>query len=249
MFRFISLLLVLFGLAAVSYGGYRYMEAQKPASAEVKLDNSMSPGFGASDMKSTPSPRSLPSIAEGFEADEDVFGTTSVGDDFLSSLQSVPIAHETPTKATFGRSFEVTVAIDATGDDSAADALPGRGDIVEGTAKVSADVQATLSGDQFKVEAVTPLIQTVSPLTENVWRWNVTPLAAGQHPLTIELFALNGDRAMPVRTFQDEVQVEVSRLGQVIATANSFSPIAVVIGGIGSVLAGLLGVLRLFRRS
>ncbi len=260
MFRFLSFLLILAGLAATAYGGYRYMESEKQSASAPSVNSDMAPGFEASESSSVDksmmptlegkpgaASRSL-SLPNADFADEDILVPESVATDFLSSLQTVPIAHETPTRAQFGRPFEVTVAIDATGDSTAADALPGRGDIVEGTAQISADVQATLSGDQFEIESVTPLIQTVSPITENVWRWSVTPLEAGSHPLTIELFALNGDRAMPVRTFRDDVEVNVSRIGQVIATANSFSPIAVVIGGIGSLLAGLLGFLRLFRR-
>ncbi len=265
MLRLLSILLVLAGLAAVSYGGYRYLQedgatesvasedfnvevAAVEEDAIIVLEESAAPMPAFEAPPKTAATRSL-SIPGAEDAAEKILGPETVQEDFLSTLQMVPIAHETPTSAQFGRAFEVSVAIDATGGDSAADALPGRGEIVESKAQVSADVRATLSGDQFEIEAVTPVIQTVSPIQENVWRWNVTPLESGAHDLTIELFALNGDRALPVRTFRDEVEVNVSRIGQVIATANSFSPIAVVIGGIGSLLAGLLGVLRIFRRS
>lgn len=261
MLRFLSFLLILFGLAAAGYGGYTYLMdeglIEGAASESEVLAAELPPAIAAEAPPTTRSvSRSLSGPSgSGLDVLDDLIGVESVGsntpsarDDFMSSLQTVPIAHETPTRAQFGRAFEVTVAIDATGDSTAADALPGRGEIVEGTAQISADVQATLSGSSFEIEAITPLIQTVSPVTENIWRWNVTPLESGAHELVIELFALDGNRAMPVRTFRDDIEVQVSRLGQVIAAATSVSPIAAVVGGIGSVLAGLLGILRIFRR-
>lgn len=231
MFRLISIVLIIGGLIAAGYGGLQM--------ATPKYDQPEAPSVAAAAMPSKPS----------FEADDDdVFSITSVGDDFLSSLQTVPIAHELPTKARFGLPFDVTVAIDGTGDTTAADALPGTGTITEGEAKVSATVMAALSGDAFRIEAVTPMTQALSPLTENVWRWRVTPTSTGTQILRIELFALKGENAMPVRTFQDNVEVEVSRVGQVVAVVDSFSPLAVVLGGIGSLLGGLFGFLRFFRR-
>ncbi|MEM1146252.1 MAG: hypothetical protein AAGH49_00595, partial [Pseudomonadota bacterium] len=90
--------------------------------------------------------------------------------------------------------------------------------------------------------------QRVSTLTENVWRWRVTPTAVGTQELVIELFALVGEEALPLRTFRDDVDVRVSRLGQAIAIARDLSPITVVAGGIGSLLAGVFGLIGFFRR-
>lgn len=175
------------------------------------------------------------------------FSTASAPQSMLDRLRDVPIAHETPGEARYNRAFEVTVAIDATGDTTAADALPGTGNIAEGTAQVLDKAQATLSGSAFDITLVSPAIQTVSPVTENVWRWKVMPVEMGTHELRIELFAMDGDEALPVRTFRDTVEVKVSRLGQVIAAADTYDPLFMIVGGIGSLLAGLFGVFRFFR--
>lgn len=233
MFRLLSILLVVLGLGAVVYGGMRYLNVTYPL-ADVPQQAASAPSR---------------SLAPSLGGDDDMFSITAVTDNPLEGLQTVPIAHETPNRAKFGLPFDVTVAIDATGDDTAVDALPGTGNIVEGTAQVSATVMAALSGETFMIEAVTPTTQTVSPLTENVWRWRVTPTETGAHDLVVELFALSETgAAMPVRTFRDKVEVQVSRVGQVISVVDSFSPIAVVIGGIGSLLGGLFGAIRLFRK-
>lgn len=248
MFRFLSFLLILVGLAALSYGGYQYYLSTQssetyaaPPPGSIGFDGS---GDGPIVAGTSPS-RSL-TIEDA--ADDEFFGVASADSDFMSSLRTVPIAHETPKSAQFGRAFTVTVAIDATGDSTATDALPGTGNIIEGEADVSSSVQAQLSGQAFDIEIITPATQRLSPLTENVWRWKVTPKEVGSQELVIELFALMGTEALPLRTFRDSVDVEVSRIGQAIAIAKSVSPITVVAGGIGSLLAGLFGLISFFRR-
>ncbi len=247
MLRLFSFLLILVGAAALAYGGYEVMRTDSaPATAAVDAPPG-SVGFESAEIQpgGDKPVRSLPSTKP---FDEDMFEVAASTSDALSSLRTVPVAHETPSSAVFGRAFTVTLSLDATGDDSATDSLPGTGNIVEGEAQVSQTVQALVSGESFEVEAITPITQRVSPLTENVWRWTVTPRAVGDQELVIEMFALLDDEALPLRAFRDTVQVDVSRIGQAVAIAKSISPITVVAGGIGSMLAGLFGFVGFFRR-
>lgn len=167
---------------------------------------------------------------------------------FINSLKSVPVAHETPSAAEYKRPFEAVLAIDATGDDTAVDALPGHGNISEGTAQVSRTVEARLSGSGFAIKAMTPEQQTISPLTENTWRWSVTPLTAGNQELTFDIYAIDDGPAVPLRTFHNTVTVKVTGLNRAIAFADQANPLAVFLGGVGSVLAGLFGAIKFVRR-
>lgn len=246
MLRLFSFLLIVLGAAALAYGGYQVMGTDSQPAASVEPPPG-SVGFEIAETQSAPSKpvRSAPFTKP---ADGDMFEVAASTSDALSSLRTVPVAHETPKSAVFGQAFTVTLSLDATGDDTATDSLPGTGNIVEGEARVSQTVQALVSGESFEVEAITPATQRVSPLTENVWRWKVTPRAVGNQELMIEMFALLDDEALPLRAFRDTVQVEVSRIGQAVAIAKSISPITVVAGGIGSMLAGLFGFVGFFRR-
>lgn len=167
---------------------------------------------------------------------------------FEETLQTVPIAHETPRSVEYKRAFDVTFAIDATGDVTAADALPGRGIIEEGEAKVSERVEVRLSGAAFNIVAASPPVQTLSPMTENTWRWSVTALSAGEHDLTFEIFAIDSDSFTPLRTYRDTVTVNVSGLNRAIAFADQANPLFVLLGGLGSALAGLFAAFRFFGR-
>lgn len=248
MLRLISILLVLLGLGAVTLGGARYFGLDLFPDRATKSAPVVAMVPPSSEVPEVELSRVTP--APSLESGDDIpfsIASSPAPAQVTPHLHTVPIAYETPSSAKFGRPFDVTVAIDATGDDSAADALPGSGNVVEGSAQVSGQVMAALSGEMFDIEAVTPMTQTVSPLTENVWRWRVTPTQTGAHDLVVELFALDGNAALPVRTFRDKIEVQVSRVGQVIAVVDSVSPLAIVIGGIGSFLGGLFGVARFFR--
>ena len=163
---------------------------------------------------------------------------------FLNSLKTVPVAHETPDTAEFRKPFEAVLAIDATGDDTAADALPGRGNVQEGTARVSKRVEVRLSGSSFSIVPTTPEQQTISPLTENTWRWMVTPLNGGKQELTFDIYAIDEGPAVPLRTFHNTVTVKVSGYGRAVSFIDQANPLAVFLGGIGSILAGLFGAIK-----
>lgn len=183
----------------------------------------------------------------GIEVAPDVMAPDA-SDAFLNSLKTVPVAHETPSAAEYKRPFEAVLAIDATGDETAVDALPGHGNVSEGTAQVSKTVEARLSGSGFAIKAMTPEQQTISPLTENTWRWSVTPLTAGNQELTFDIYAIDDGPAVPLRTFHNTVTVKVTGLNRAIAFADQANPLAVFLGGVGSVLAGLFGAIKFVRR-
>lgn len=268
MFRLLSILLLLAGFAAAGYGGWMMWTGKNipaemadaapppPPAAEPEVSAVATPAptrslsVGSDDdvlagVASAPGGPSAPSLD-----DEPVFGIASDNTTALmEGLHRVPIAHETPASAQFGKAFEVTVAIDATGDTSAASALPGTGVIIEGEARVSHSVKASVTGLSFEIEALSPEVQELSPLTKNVWRWKVTPAESGSQDLTIEIYALIGDKVLPVQTYRNTVIVEISRLRQAVAMAQDANPLTMLLGGIGSVLAGLFGAARFFKGS
>ena len=200
----------------------------------------------------SPSPDEAGDDIAGIEVAPDVMAAAPPAADpaeaFLENLKTVPVAHETPATAEYKRPFEAVLAIDATGDDTAVDALPGRGNIEEGTARVSKKVEARLSGSGFAIKAMTPEQQTISPLTENTWRWQVTPLTAGNQELTFDIYAIDDGPAVPLRTFHNTVTVQVTGLNRAIAFADQANPLAVFLGGVGSILAGLFGAIKFVRR-
>jgi hypothetical protein len=220
-------------------------EAGEPAISEEESQFNFQ-----TEMEPSPMARSAaPEASESFEAMPEISAMSApahAGPSFEDTLRTVPVAHETPRSAEYKRAFDVTFAIDATGDTTAADALPGRGVIEESEAKVSERVEVRVSGAAFNIVAASPPVQTLSPMTENTWRWSVTPLTAGDHDLVFEVFAIDSDAVTPLRTFQDTVTVKVSGLNRAIAFADQANPLFVLLGGLGSALAGLFAAFRFF---
>lgn len=235
MLRFFGVILVLLGLGAVALGlvGMLSPQASGPVARSVQA--------------APPPPGSQPLM--GTSEGESVFSPQSAGETaMLAQLRRLPIAHEAPDEARFGAAFPVTLAIDATGAETATGALSGRGNIVEGEARLGTQARARLIGAAFEIEALSPEDQAISPLTANTWRWSVTPKESGQHDLVLEIFALEGGQVLPVRTYRDTITVEVSTLRQAIDFAQSANPLAMLLGGIGSVIGGLATAARIFRK-
>lgn len=254
MFRLISVILLIGGGLA-AYLGYLAMTQENiptPPASSSPSEAVVADTFPAEEPivlnpASTPTTRSL--AAEEPPEEDFIMGTESMtppAPNVLDTLKTVPIAHETPKSATFGKPFDVTVSIDGTGDNDATDSLAGTGNIVTGSAKVSARAKAELTGSAFDIVLVSDEIQTISPLAENTWTWSVTPRQSGAQQLAITIFAMDGDTVLPVRNYRNTVTVEVSRLGQAIAIAQDANPLAIMLGGIGSALAGLFGAFRFF---
>lgn len=244
MMRVISVLLIIAGLL-VGGLGVAGMLGQSDAPRVEDYDDSLPEAAAPAP------PRTVrPEMAPGFDgASPGAVRTQGArGAEITERLRRVPIAHETPREAAFGRAFDVTLAIDATGADSAAGALPGRETVAEDAAQVSQEVKASLVGSAFEIEALSPGLQRLSPLTANTWRWRVMPVQTGQHELVIEIYADLEGRLLPVRTFRDEITVEVSTLRQAVTLAQDANPLFMVLSGIGSVIGGLFGAARFFRK-
>ena len=170
-------------------------------------------------------------------------------------LYQVPIAYKTPSNAAFNAPFTVELAINAQdGAETATGGITstGPGTVREETVAVSDTVVAKLVGvdEAFIIEAESEKPQRLSKSTESVWRWKVTPTKTGPQVLNFEIWAVHPDNTEErLRTFNDTVTVEVSRIGQAMFLAQQYNPIVVIFAGIGSLLAGLFGVLRFFRGS
>ena len=227
--------------------------AEEEFSFQPMVENAPSAPAAATDPSVMRSMRTAPEAGEAAAAldappeavdIDDPNVTAAVSESFIDKLHTVPVAHETPSSAEYKRAFDVTFAIDATGDDTAVDALPGRGVVQEGEARVSDRVEVRLSGAAFTIVPTSPPVQSLSPLTENTWRWSVTALSAGDHDLTFEIFAIDENEVVPLRTYRDTVTVRVSGLNRAIAFADQANPLFVLLGGLGSILAGVLGVAR-----
>ncbi|MEL6258215.1 MAG: hypothetical protein AAFQ67_04050 [Pseudomonadota bacterium] len=229
MLRLISLLLLVGGLAAAAAGVYlrssHTVEMERLESV-VRLDNA----------------------ARVADEGSIIVGLESAGATGAQSFVTAPIAYEAPSQVVYGQKFQVTLSVNATGQESAASDLPNVADVVEAEAQVTGQLKATLSGLGFDIVPVTPEEQALSPVAASIWRWTVRGEALGEQTLTLDLFAVTGEGPARVRTFSGPVVVEVDRIRQAMTFAEEVNPLAMVLGGIGSAFAGLFGAVRFFRK-
>ncbi len=163
----------------------------------------------------------------------------------LANMQTFPVAYETPTEAKLDQAFEVVLAIDATGDDSAVEGLPGKHHVIESEATLSETVEATLSGAAFDIRLTNKARQRLSPFRESTWRWAVTPTQEGSHTLYLEIHALVGeDESLLLDAFSDEISVKVNKKGFVFGI--SPEKIRTYVGIFGGTISAILGLAAIF---
>ena len=164
--------------------------------------------------------------------------------DPMDALRELPIAYEVPEQAEVGRSFDVTLAIDATGDESAAEALPGFDRIIENSARLTDSVEASLSGSAFDIVLTNSARQRLSPVRESVWRWKVTPQQDGPQRLYLEIFALVGEaESVLLESFSDSISVDISpEAGESAVSANNIRTYISIIGVLISIILGLIAL-------
>ncbi|MEM0985679.1 MAG: hypothetical protein AAGJ32_05500 [Pseudomonadota bacterium] len=242
MLRFISILLIVAGLAVAAFAGLKLAGPNEVSLDPPPVADEMAPMESAA-VETARSAAAVPAPT----VSEYAFETATMQADKATALREVPIAHETPDSVLMDTAFEVTLAIDSTGADSASRTLPGQGSVVEGTAMVGEEAKALLTGTNFEIERLSPETQTLSDFAANTWRWRVKAQAEGQHDLVLEIFAMDGARALPVRSYRDTISVQVTTVGRLVNAANEANPIVMLLGGIGSILGGAIGVFRFFR--
>ena len=165
---------------------------------------------------------------------------------FRDYILTLPIAHETPSTAVYNQTFEAMLAIDATqlADGTAAGSSFAGQEIAEDAARL----EVRLTGSAFKIVSVSSGIQLLSPQTENIWRWSVTPKEPGNHDLVFEVFEVQRDSVLPLRTFSNNVEVQVTGLSRPLAFAQRTNPLIILAIAIGMLLAALFSAIWVFRR-
>ena len=196
-------------------------------------------GGGAPDYKSVEDPVSSPRpVVESPEPD------------ILEQLRLYPIAYEAPDKGVQSKPFSVTLAIDATGGYSAAQALPGTAVITEDEAQLTRQVQPTLSGSAFEITLTSPARQTLSSIATNVWRWDVTPRIEGSQTLNLEIYAyLDNGQSLPLKRYNGTVDVAVSAAEKTSWFAENLRLWISILGGIVSLILGSIALWAHFKRS
>lgn len=141
----------------------------------------------------------------------------------MSQLTLGNVAFNTPATINIEETVSIHVALSPSENAAALkDRVEGPGEKVSHALQVANNMEARLSGEGFKIVPVTSERQAVSSgVTE--WIWDVTPLTAGKHQLTLTIDALinvNGETVpKTLRTFRKPIEVEVTtvqRVGGVI---------------------------------
>ena len=151
---------------------------------------------------------------QGTDAETGTGTGTQIVDAILSQLKLGNVAFNAPTTINIEDTVSIHVALSPSETAAALEArVEGPGEKVSLPLQVSNNMEARLSGEGFRIVPVTSERQAVSSgVTE--WIWDVTPLNAGRHTLTLTIDALidvNGETVpRTLRTVRKPIDVEVT---------------------------------------
>jgi hypothetical protein len=153
-----------------------------------------------------------------------------------------------PERAFLGESFKFVMVLATAPDQDVDDAFKGvSGALAEQRGRFAQSVEATLRGDDLKIEPSGPQPRTATTSEPVVWDWTLVPQQGGKKTLTVEVFAnlqIGADRhRVQVRTLHQEIEIQVTtyqRLKSFVVQANGL-----VLGAIAAVptLAALFGLI------
>lgn len=153
-----------------------------------------------------------------------------------------------PKKLALDKAIDVSLVVNATGDDSKGTAaLEGfQGTVVERDVDLSDTVSAQLTGIGFDITSQTVERQRLSGKTVNRWQWRVTPTETGTRTLILEIFgyATGSLDAEPLDAYRDDITVEVQQFDQVVSWAKSVQPLFAVLAGMAAVGSAAFAFLR-----
>jgi hypothetical protein len=134
-------------------------------------------------------------------------------DRLLEGLQSANIAYNAPETLGYGRTFVIKLELSANKTpEELAGTIHEPGPTETATVKISNEMDARLTGEQFEIKAVRPERQAVSA-TGTEWTWNIKPRELGPQKLHLTLDAVlkidNHESTYTLKTFDRTIGVNV----------------------------------------
>ena len=129
-------------------------------------------------------------------------------------MQSANIAFNTPGSLGYGRTVSIELKLSANKTpDQLSDMIQEPGEKQTDTVKISNEMDARLTGEQFQITAVRAERQAVSAAGVTQWTWDITPKQLGQQRLHLTLDAIvkigDHETTYTVQTFDKTIAVNV----------------------------------------
>lgn len=219
-------------------------QAQAPAVTPAPAPEQVQPQAQARVAPQVAEQRVLPQQAQAAAA-----STAAAPTSLESQFKSRQVVYNRPPKKlALDKAIDVSLVVNATGDDSKGTAaLEGfQGTIVEKDVDLSDTVSAQLTGIGFDITSQTVERQRLSGKTVNRWQWRVTPTEMGTRKLVLDIFgyATGSLDAEPLAAYTDEIIVEVQQFDQVVSWAKSVQPLFAVLAGMAAIGSAAFAFLR-----
>jgi hypothetical protein len=166
-----------------------------------------------------------------------------------------------PKTAYVGKSFRLLLALKTSTEQDVNPSFAGLvGAVTEREGKFAQSLEASLRGDDLKIEPAGPQMRTATSTNSVEWEWTLTPQSGGEKTLIIEVLAniqAGPDRhKVQIRTLREPIVIETSTFDQIRMYVAEVSGIVVAASAAVTAMAGVVGfvppirqyVLKMWRR-
>jgi hypothetical protein len=165
-------------------------------------------------------PAAPPTHADSAAANKRLSEALQGVDQAMARMTQAQIAFNTPQVMNMGDAAQIELLLSL--DETQAQlkrALGGEGGRESAQVAVTEQMEARLTGANFRITAVTPEAQAITSNGRTAWQWEVQPTVAGSHPMHLTLNAVlrvDGTSVRrTVKTFDKTILVQVTVARQV----------------------------------
>jgi hypothetical protein len=136
----------------------------------------------------------------------------SAVDQFLESLAQANIAFNVPPSLNLNDTAQIQLLLSMEQSiEDLKNSITQLGEKFGDQIRVSSQMEARLTGQNFKITPITPEVQAIASMERTEWRWEVSPTIEGSHQLHLTVTALlsveGRDRPKAIRTFDKTIDV------------------------------------------
>lgn len=158
-----------------------------------------------------------------------------------------------PKTAYVGESFRVLLALQtASGQDARALFSATAGEVTEREGRFAQSLEATLGGDDVKVEPSGPQARTATMAEAVQWEWTLTPQSGGQKTMVIEVAATihagPDNHRVQVTTLREPIMIQVGVVQRIKLYLAEVNSVVAAVVALFTTLGGLFGFVPPLRR-
>jgi pimeloyl-ACP methyl ester carboxylesterase len=173
--------------------------------------------------------------------------------EIVDNLASGHFSYNNPGSAYIGESFDLRLVLATSEKQDVRPSFEGiPGTVIKKEGQFGQSIEATLRGNDLKIEPAGPQLRTATTSKSVEWDWTVTPQSEGKKTLTIEVavnILVGSDKQrVQLTTLHDEIDIQVSMAQRIKSYLAEAQVYLLAVGGVSAALLTVFGLVPKARK-